>query len=68
MLQMIKDTLAFQNLDNIQKKIYDRRKVLLDIEMQYIVAKTKGREVWETEYSPNTIYKRIILELLDNAK
>lgn len=65
MLQKIKDTKAYQGLDFVQNKIYGRRKILLEIELQYIIARTKGREVWQKEFSPNTIYKRIILELLD---
>lgn len=66
MRQKIENTQAFQNLSALQKSIYSKRKVMLEIEQQYNVAKNTTREQWLKDFQPVEIYKNIIDELLNS--
>ena len=65
MRNKIEKTKAFSSLSKIQKSIYGKRAIMLEIENQFIIAKNKGVEQWQTDCQPIPIYKSIINELLE---
>lgn len=68
MRQKIEATQAWQNLSEIQKSIYQKRTVMLDIQNQFLVATHKGEKLWLEDHKPDRIRKAIILELLETEK
>lgn len=65
MRQKIENTNAWKALSKLQQSIYGKRKNMLEIEGQFIVAKNTNREQWLADYQPPLVYQKIINELLD---
>jgi len=65
MRNKIENTEAWKDLSKLQQSIYGKRKNMLEIEGQFIVAKNTSREQWLEDYKPPLVYKNIINEILD---
>jgi hypothetical protein len=65
MRQQIENTNAWKALSKLQQSIYGKRKNILEIEGQFIVAKNTSVAQWLEDYQPPLVYKNIINELLE---
>ena len=65
MRQQIENTNAWKALSKLQQSIYGKRKTMLEIEGQFIVAKNTSVAQWLEDYKPPLVYKNIINELLE---
>ena len=66
MRQKIENTNAWKALSKLQQSIYGKRKNMLEIEGQFIVAKNTSVKQWLEDYQPPLVYKNIINELLES--
>lgn len=60
----ILNTQVYNNLNKIQKAIYNKPSVYKEVEHNYLMAKNLGSEKWIEVKSPKPFYKNITLELL----
>lgn len=65
MRKQIEATNSWQKLPKLKQSIYGKRKCILEIEAQYIVAKNTSKLQWLNDFKPPMVYQYIINELLN---